>query len=196
MNTASADRRAPRKPTMHKLRVVSSRVYFLILPILLLVLPGAPSVAWGGQGWYLFSPPSIQILHSATIVPGNERPLMEWRHDGAFDTAQECEVVRRSLQSWALEGSKVSQCHPAAPPGSAAAHLSPLLDREPVAAQDGPGHRAIAVLTLAFAVTRLVPREDPRARRAMTENGFYVIGSTGFRVGRDRGPRSGSRWPS
>jgi hypothetical protein len=61
------------------------------------------------------------------------------------------------------------------PPGSAAAHLSPLLDREPVAAQDGPGHRAIAVLTLAFAVTRLVPREDPRARRAMTENGFYVI---------------------
>ena len=26
-----------------------------------------------------------------------------------------------------------------------------------------------------LAVTRLVPKEDPRARRAMTENGVYVI---------------------
>jgi hypothetical protein len=41
------------------------------------------------------------------------------------------------------------------PPGPAAAPLRSLLDREPVAAQDGPGQRAIAVLTLAFApVTR------------------------------------------
>jgi hypothetical protein len=34
----------------------------------------------------------------------------------------------------------------------------PLLDREPVAAQDGSGQRGIAVLTLAFApVTRAIP---------------------------------------
>jgi len=45
-----------------------------------------------------------------------------------------------------------------APPGPAAAPLRPLLDREPVAAQDGPGQRAIAVLTLAFApVKRAIP---------------------------------------
>jgi hypothetical protein len=30
----------------------------------------------------------------------------------------------------------------------------------------------LAVLLLLPAVTRQVPREDPRARRAMTENGF------------------------
>jgi len=47
----------------------------------------------------------------------------------------------------------------AARPGPAAAPLRPLLDREPVAAQDGPGQRAIAVLTLAFApVKRAIPR--------------------------------------
>jgi hypothetical protein len=45
-----------------------------------------------------------------------------------------------------------------APPGPAAAPLRLLLDREPVAAPDGPGHGAIAVPTLAFApVTRAMP---------------------------------------
>ena len=44
------------------------------------------------------------------------------------------------------------------PPGPAAAPLRTLLDREPVAAQDGSGQRGIAVLTLAFApVTRAIP---------------------------------------
>jgi hypothetical protein len=42
----------------------------------------------------------------------------------------------------------------------------PLLDREPVAAQDGSGQRGIAVLTLAFApVTRATPRCQAGARR-------------------------------
>src|SRR5713226_2901294 len=44
------------------------------------------------------------------------------------------------------------------PPGPAAAPLRTLLDREPVAAQDAPGHRAIVVLTFAFApVKRAIP---------------------------------------
>ena len=44
------------------------------------------------------------------------------------------------------------------PLGPNAAPLRPLLDREPVAAQDGSGQRGIAVLTLAFApVTRAIP---------------------------------------
>ena len=52
-------------------------------------------------------------------------------------------------------------------PRPAAAPLRPLLDREPVAAQDGPGHRAIAALTLAFApVTRAVPGLRLGIRRA------------------------------
>jgi len=52
-------------------------------------------------------------------------------------------------------------------PRPAAAPLRPPLAREPVAAQDGPGHRAIAVLTLAFApVTRAVPGLRLGSRRA------------------------------
>ena len=48
--------------------------------------------------------------------------------------------------------------HPAAPPRPRSRTPPPALDREPVAAQDGPGQRAIAVLTLAFApVKRAIP---------------------------------------
>ena len=44
-----------------------------------------------------------------------------------------------------------------APPGPAAAPLGPLRDREPVAAPDVPGQRAIAVLTLAVAPVKQAP---------------------------------------
>src|SRR3990167_4222057 len=52
-------------------------------------------------------------------------------------------------------------------PRPAAVPLRPPLAREPVATQDGPGHRAIAVLTLALApVTRAVPGLRLGIRRA------------------------------
>ena len=41
-----------------------------------------------------------------------------------------------------------------------------------------------------MAVTRQVPREDPRARRAMTENGFYVI----YAPDSIRGERCACNW--
>jgi hypothetical protein len=66
-------------------------------------------------------------------------------------------------------------------PRPAAAPLSPPLARETVAAQDGPGHRAIAVLTLALAPE---PRAVPRLRLGIPRAG---------RISPTRVARRGSR---
>ena len=67
-----------------------------------------------------------------------------------------------------------------APPGAAAAPLGPLLDREPVAAQDGPGQRTIAVLMLAFAPVK----------RAMPGVGLGPAGEAACRPPASRGERA------
>jgi hypothetical protein len=49
--------------------------------------------------------------------------------------------------------------------GTAAAPPPPALDREPVAAQDGPGQQASALLTLAFLSVKEVVADDKTAAR-------------------------------
>ena len=79
------------------------------------------------------------------------------------------------------------------PPGPAAARLRPLLDREPVAAQDGPGDRAIEVLTLAFAPVkraipgvRLGPAGEAAFRRPPASRGEGAEGTAFVRPMRSR----------
>jgi len=75
----------------------------------------------------------------------------------------------------------------APPPGPAAAPLHPLLDREPVAAQDGSGQGAIAVLTLAFApVKRAIPgvRLGPAGQAALRPPASRDAGAGGTASGR------------
>ncbi len=57
--------------------------------------------------------------------------------------------------------------------------VSMHVDRGEMVALQGPNGAGKS--TLLRAVTRQVPKEDPRARRAMTENGVYVIYARGRR---------------
>jgi hypothetical protein len=69
-------------------------------------------------------------------------------------------VIALGQDPLAVQGILAHRVRPGAPalPGPAAAPLRPLRDREPVAAQDGRGQRAIAVPTPVFApVTRALP---------------------------------------
>jgi hypothetical protein len=74
---------------------LSLRALFAFVGI---VVVSAPTVA-SAQGWYLmvspFTPVPPKLLDST--------PLAQWNHDGAFDTAAECEAAKRARADFTLD---------------------------------------------------------------------------------------------
>ncbi len=54
-------------------------------------LPHATALALAG--WYLMYPPVGPRGQSLTAAP-----LADWKHEGSFDTAKECEITRWGIQ--------------------------------------------------------------------------------------------------
>jgi hypothetical protein len=92
-----------------------------------------PGVCFGAR-WGLTAPVAAQIPHSAAPTDRATQPS------------------GRGLRTLRQVDGRGSLATISSSPRTAP--LRPLLDREPVAAQDGLGHRAIAVLTLAFALLK------------------------------------------
>ena len=64
-----------------------------------LALVATPSISATG-GWYLLVPPSSPYDEQSQYLQGHKvldtKPLSQWTHQGAFDSAAECEAVRNS----------------------------------------------------------------------------------------------------
>jgi len=67
----------------------------MIAIILLLAVFLLPLSAQRGCGWYLMNPPLNNQSERRVI---SSRPLNEWTHDEAFDTAAECERFLRTMR--------------------------------------------------------------------------------------------------
>jgi hypothetical protein len=69
-----------------------------VVVLLLLAVATSP---WASDGWYLLIPPLSEYDDRAAFMSGyrilDNKPLSEWRQQGAYDSAKECETVRNSL---------------------------------------------------------------------------------------------------
>jgi hypothetical protein len=68
-----------------------------LVAVLLLVV----AMSSAGGGWYLLVPPRSEYNERAQYLSGykifDRKPLSQWNHEGAYDTASECEAVRAGL---------------------------------------------------------------------------------------------------
>ena len=83
--------------------MIVAAIYVVVLVVILV------SSSWAGQGWYLLSP-NIG-LDGDTLAESNsgkllkDEPISKWHHEGAFDSAKECnrrleENFQRVLAQW------------------------------------------------------------------------------------------------
>ena len=60
------------------------------------------SAAWAAGGWYLLSPPWSDFDASAPALSRykmlDDKPLSQWKHEGAFNSAADCEAAKMNLQ--------------------------------------------------------------------------------------------------
>ena len=60
-----------------------------------------PIASHGAGGWYLLIPPRSEYNERAEYLSAykilDSKPLSEWRQEGAYDSASECEASRNSL---------------------------------------------------------------------------------------------------
>ncbi|GBE38984.1 hypothetical protein BMS3Bbin08_01601 [bacterium BMS3Bbin08] len=56
---------------------------------------------WAAEGWYLLVPPRSEYNENTSYLSGykilDKKPLSQWGHQSAYDSASECEAVRNSL---------------------------------------------------------------------------------------------------
>ena len=56
---------------------------------------------WAADGWYLLIPPLSEYDERAKVLSGykilDNKPLSQWAHQGAYDSASECEAMRKNL---------------------------------------------------------------------------------------------------
>ncbi|HXZ51321.1 MAG TPA: hypothetical protein VEF92_03215 [Burkholderiales bacterium] len=65
------------------------------------VLLTGMSATWAAGGWYLITPPWSDFDASAPSLSRykmlDDKPLSEWKREGAFDSASDCEAARTSM---------------------------------------------------------------------------------------------------
>jgi len=61
----------------------------------------AATSLWAADGWYLLIPPRSEYNERAAFLSGykilDNAPLSQWAHQGAYDSASECEATRNTL---------------------------------------------------------------------------------------------------
>lgn len=125
------------------------------------ILLAVATSPWAADGWYLLIPPWSDYDEHAPFLSGykilDNKPLSQWRQQGAYDSALECEAARNSILMVEQRVSSLSKEDYFKALGAG---------RDSVVVE---AHRHItetnSANVIAFMASRCIRSDDPRLRR-------------------------------